>query len=69
MEIPPSDPGRPRDGVDGLLDLPDVGLGFLDVIPAMRNKFHSTDQLGPQSRPPTVEGGHGRTLVFRFAPP
>lgn len=61
--------GKPRDGVDGLLDLPDVGLSFLEVIPAMRNKFYSTDQLGPQSRTPTVKGGRARTLVFRFALP
>lgn len=61
--------GQPRDGVDGLLKLPDVGLSFLEVIPAMRNKFHTTDQLGPQSATPTVKGGRSGAVVFRFDPP
>ncbi|MES1168351.1 MAG: hypothetical protein ABUL61_04180, partial [Oleiharenicola lentus] len=60
--------GKPRDGVNGLLDLPDVGLSFLEVIPAMRNKFHTTDQLGPQSATPTVTGAHQGTLSFHFEP-
>jgi hypothetical protein len=61
--------GRPRDGVNGLLELPDAGLSFLHVIPAMRNKFHTTDQLGPQSLTPTVKDGWGGSVVFRFDPP
>jgi len=61
--------GKPRDGVNGLLDLPDVGLSFLEVIPAMRNKFHTTDQLGPQSATPTVKNGFSGAVVFRFDPP
>jgi hypothetical protein len=60
--------GKQRDGVNGLLDLPDVGLSFLEIIPAMRNKFHSTDQLGPQSATPVVKDSHSGTVVFRFAP-
>ncbi|HUG11782.1 MAG TPA: glycoside hydrolase family 2 TIM barrel-domain containing protein [Opitutaceae bacterium] len=58
--------GRPRDGVNGLLDLPDVGLAFLEVIPAMRNKFHAPEQLGPQSQRRTISGTQSGTLVFRF---
>ncbi len=61
--------GKPRDGVNGLLDLPDVGLSFLEIIPAMRNKFHTTDQLGPQSLTPTAKGGYSGAVVFRFSPP
>ncbi|HYC70686.1 MAG TPA: glycoside hydrolase family 2 TIM barrel-domain containing protein [Opitutaceae bacterium] len=58
--------GRPPDGVDGLLEFPDVGLAFLHVIPAMRNKFHSTAQLGPQSAPVELTGTIRGTLLFRF---
>lgn len=61
--------GKPRDGVNGLLNLPDAGLSFLEIIPAMRNKFHTTDQLGPQSATPTAQGGYSGSLVFRFAAP
>ena len=61
--------GKPRDGVNGLLDLPDVGLSFLEIIPAMRNKFHTTDQLGPQSLTPTAKGSYSGAVVFRFSPP
>jgi hypothetical protein len=60
--------GKPRDGVNGLLDLPDVGLSFLDVVPAMRNKFHTTDQLGPQSLTPTGKRAYQGTLNFHFGP-
>jgi hypothetical protein len=57
---------KPKDGINGLLDFPDVGIAVLDVIPAMRNKFHTTDELGPQSRPKQVSGVVKRTLQFRF---
>ncbi|HEV8430373.1 MAG TPA: glycoside hydrolase family 2 TIM barrel-domain containing protein [Pyrinomonadaceae bacterium] len=57
---------KPRDGLNGLLDLPDVGIAFLDVIPAMRNKFHTTDEIGPQSKPPRVFGTVKRTVLLRF---
>jgi hypothetical protein len=61
--------GKPRDGVNGLLDLPDVGLSFLEIIPAMRNKFHTTDQLGPQSLTPHAKGSTSGAVIFRFAAP
>lgn len=61
--------GRPRDGVNGLLEVPDFGLALLEVIPAMRNKFHTTDQLGPQSLTRTVAGVHRGSLLFRLTPP
>jgi len=57
---------KPKDGKDGLLDLPEIGIGFLDVIPAMRNKFHTTDEIGPQSKPREVSGTKRSTIHFRF---
>ena len=57
---------KPKDGVNGLLDLPQIDLAFLDVIPAMRNKFHTTDEIGPQSKPRQVSGSVRRTVHFRF---
>ena len=57
---------KPRDGVNGLLDLPEIGIAFLDVIPAMRNKFHTTDEIGPQSKPQKVSGVVKRTVLMRF---
>jgi hypothetical protein len=57
---------KPRDGVDGLLDFLDVGIAVLDVIPAMRNKFHTTDEIGPQSQAKQVSGTMKRTIQRRF---
>src|ERR1700752_983901 len=56
----------PKDGVNGLLELPDIGIAFLDVIPAMRNKFHTTDEIGPQSKPQQVSGTKRQSIQFRF---
>ena len=57
---------KPSDGVNGLLDFPDVGISVLDVIPAMRNKFHTTDEIGPQSKAKDVTGIMRRSIQFRF---
>jgi hypothetical protein len=57
---------KPKDGVNGLLDLPSIGIAFLDVIPAMRNKFHTTDEIGPASKAKDVSGVVKRNLQFRF---
>jgi len=57
---------KPKDRKDGLLDLPGVGIGVLDVIPAMRNKFHATDEIGPQSQPNHVSGIKRGIIHFRF---
>jgi hypothetical protein len=57
---------KPGDGKDGLLDLPEIGIAFLDVIPAMRNKFHTTDELGPQSQPRQVSGAKHGTVHILF---
>jgi hypothetical protein len=57
---------KPNDGVNGLLDFPDVGIAVLDVIPAMRNKFHTTDEIGPQSKAKQVSGTVRRSIRLRF---
>ena len=57
---------KPKDGVNGLLDLPDVGISILDVIPAMRNKFHTTDEIGPQSKAREVSGSVKGSIQLRF---
>jgi hypothetical protein len=57
---------RPKDGRDGLLDLPETGIAFLDVIPAVGSKFQPPDQLGPQSRQRHVSGTTRGSLLFRF---
>jgi Beta galactosidase small chain len=57
---------KPKDGRDGLLDLPELGIAFLDVIPAMRNKFHTTDEIGPQSLPQQVTRVKRGTIHLRF---
>jgi PAS domain-containing protein len=56
----------PKDGRDGLLDFPETGLAFLDVIPAIGSKFQPPDQLGPQSRQRHVSGTTRGSLLFRF---
>jgi hypothetical protein len=58
---------KPKDGKDGLLDLPEIGIAVLDTIPAMRNKFHTTDEIGPQSKPKQVSGVKRGTIHFRFS--
>jgi hypothetical protein len=57
---------KPKDGVNGLLDLPNVGIAVLDVIPAMRNKFHTTDEIGPQSKARQVSGVVKGSIQLRF---
>jgi len=57
---------KPKDGVNGLLDFPDVGIAILEVIPAMRNKFHTTDEIGPQSKAKEVSGVVKRSIELSF---
>jgi hypothetical protein len=57
---------KPKDGQEGLLNFPETGITFLDVIPAMRNKFHTTDEIGPQSKAKQVTGLKRRTIRFLF---
>ncbi|MGP3982531.1 glycoside hydrolase family 2 TIM barrel-domain containing protein [Streptomyces sp. KR80] len=45
---------------------PPGDISFLDGIPAIGNKFHATDALGPESRPNLATGDYRRTLYFRF---
>jgi len=57
----------PNDGPVGpLLALPQTGLAFLDVIPAMRTKFLKQERMGPQSVQKQVSGEHHGELIFDF---
>jgi len=58
---------HPNDGpVSPLLALPETGLAFLDVIPAMRDKFLTQERLGPQSAERIVSGEQHGELTFDF---
>jgi hypothetical protein len=58
---------HPNDGpVGALLALPETGLAFLDVIPAMRTKFLTQERMGPQSAQKQVSGGHKGEVSFDF---
>jgi hypothetical protein len=56
----------PRDGEPSMLAFPDTGLALLHVIPAIGTKFDMPDQLGPQSRTPTVSGVQRGSVMLRF---
>jgi beta-galactosidase/beta-glucuronidase len=56
---------RPQGGVGPVLELPDVGVSLLSVIPAMGSKFDLPEQLGPQSQPKLLSGAQrGRVLIY-----
>ncbi|HEX5398401.1 MAG TPA: glycoside hydrolase family 2 TIM barrel-domain containing protein [Verrucomicrobiae bacterium] len=58
----------PNDGPVGpLLALPQTGLAFLDVIPAMRTKFLTQERMGPQSAEKHVSGERHGEMIFDFA--
>ncbi|HEY5043625.1 MAG TPA: glycoside hydrolase family 2 TIM barrel-domain containing protein [Verrucomicrobiae bacterium] len=58
---------KPNSGpVGALLDLPQTGLAFLDVIPAMRTKFLTQERMGPQSAEKEVSGEHKGEVTFDF---
>ena len=57
---------KPQGGVSPVLDLPDVGVAFLTVIPAMGTKFTLPDVLGPQSQTRAVSGVQEGRLLFRL---
>lgn len=55
----------PPGGVRPILQLPDVGLSMLSVIPAMGSKFGRPELFGPQSQPQTLSGSQrGRVLIY-----
>ena len=57
----------PNDGPEGpLLALPQTGLAFLDVIPAMRTKFLTQERMGPQSAQRQVSGERQGEISFDF---
>lgn len=57
---------KPFDGHAGLYSLPNIGLAILDVIPAMRNKFHLAEETGPQGQPAKVSGARRGSVQFTF---
>ena len=58
---------KPNDGpVGALLALPETGLAFLDVIPAMRDKFLTQERMGPQSAEKIVSGEDKGEVTFDF---
>ncbi len=54
------------DGREGLYSLPNVGLAVLDVIPALRNKFHLAEETGPSGQPVQVSGTKRGAVQFTF---
>jgi hypothetical protein len=57
----------PRDGRDALLyTLPESGIAFLKVVPAVRNKVNSTDLNGPSAQAKWVSGPQKGRIVFDF---
>jgi beta-galactosidase/beta-glucuronidase len=57
----------PRDGRDALLyTLPETGISFLKVIPAVRNKVNATDLVGPSSQAQWVRGEQTGRVFFQF---
>ncbi|MFL6579003.1 MAG: hypothetical protein ACJ8MR_20425, partial [Povalibacter sp.] len=59
---------KPQGGTQPILDLPDVGLAFLSVIPAMGTKFTTPEVLGPQSQTRIVTGVQRGRIVLDFQP-
>ncbi|MHA6757150.1 glycoside hydrolase family 2 TIM barrel-domain containing protein [Streptacidiphilus sp. PAMC 29251] len=59
-------PTWPADPVHATAPFPSGDVSFLDAIPAIGNKFHTTAQLGPASQQNTATGTYSRTLYFRF---
>jgi len=60
----------PHDGTVGpLMNLPQTGLAFFDVIPANRDKSGGQERLGPQSQTRTVSGEKSGAVVFQFGTP
>jgi len=46
--------------------IPEAGLGFHHVIPAMGNKFHPPTALGPQGQTPPLQDSYSGRVSFRF---
>ncbi len=60
---------QPRDGRDKLLyTLPESGISFLNVIPAVRNKVNTTDLNGPSAQPKWVDGVYKGKIIIKFTP-
>jgi hypothetical protein len=58
--------GKITVGHQDLAEWPDMGLAFLDAIPAMGSKFNYPEVYGPQSQPVKVSGTKRGSVIFRF---
>ncbi len=56
----------PKGGTNPVLELPDVGLSFLSVIPAIGTKFDEPQVLGQQSQPRQLSTEQTGSLRFIF---
>ena len=63
-------PGFPPDNLQmqTRIELPDAGLAFLDVIPAIGTKFSTPESMGPQGQPPTLPSLYRHKISFSFEP-
>lgn len=58
---------QPRDGRDQLLyTLPETGISFMQVIPAVRNKVNTTDLNGPSAQAVWARGEHTGEVTLYF---
>ena len=55
-----------RLAVNALAPVPQCGLGFLDVIPPVGNKFKAAKEGGPQGQPVVARGDYSGTVSFYF---
>ncbi len=61
---------RPNDGrVGPLLQLPALGIGAYESSPAMANKNHAPDLIGPASQPASFAGARHGSLRIRLLSP
>lgn len=61
---------RPNEGrVGPPLNLPPLGIGAYAVIPAMANKNHVPELIGPHSQPAALSGVYRGSLRLRFLAP
>ena len=58
--------GKPASGYKDMAEWPDMGLAFLDAIPAIGSKFNFPEVYGPQSQPVKISGTKRGSVIFRF---
>ncbi|MCZ4098728.1 MULTISPECIES: glycoside hydrolase family 2 TIM barrel-domain containing protein [unclassified Streptomyces] len=60
-------PSQPSDSGNAAAPFPGGNLSLLDGIPAIGNKFHAANAVGPAGQPNTANGTYARTVYFHFA--